>query len=288
MFIGAHVSAAGGVQNAPANAHQFGCECFQFFSRSPQGGAAPKLTPEIVSAFLDDCKKFNQREWVIHAPYYINFASDKEFLRKRSAAIIREELERGSLLKAAYVMFHPGSAAVLGRPAGLKITVEGCRRVLNNYDGHTELLLEISAGAGAVIGDTFEEVAEILHGVDADKSLKQKMNVCFDTQHAFGSGYDLRDAEAVHKTFSKFDKTIGLARLKMSHCNDSKIELGGHKDRHEHIGDGKIGRAGFRALVAEITAHPKLKHLNLYCETEYDKVVDDIKIMKKLRDTYNS
>ncbi|OGH68106.1 MAG: hypothetical protein A3C15_03070 [Candidatus Magasanikbacteria bacterium RIFCSPHIGHO2_02_FULL_50_9b] len=274
MLIGAHVSAAGGVQNAPANAHEFGCECFQFFSRSPQGGVAPKLTPEIVAAFLDNCKKYNQREWVIHAPYYINFASDKEFLRKRSAAIIREELERGSLLKAAYLMFHPGSAAVVGRAEGIKLTIEGCRRLLDGYDGHTELLLEISAGAGAIIGDTFEEVAEILRGVG------EKMNVCFDTQHAFGSGYDLRDADAVHDTFSKFDKLIGLKRLKMSHCNDSKIELGGHKDRHEHIGDGKIGKKGF----AEIVAHPKLKHVNLYCETEYDKVVGDIKIMKKLRD----
>lgn len=283
MFIGAHVSAAGGVHNAPANAHEFGCECFQFFSRSPQGGAAPKLTPEIVSAFLAACKKYGQQEWVIHAPYYINFASDKEFLRKRSASVIREELERGSLLRAQYMMFHPGSAAALGREAGIKITIEGCRRVLDDYDGHTELLLEISAGAGAVIGDTFEEVAEILHGVDADKSLAQKMNVCFDTQHAFGSGYDLRDAEAVHETFAKFDKLIGLKRLKMSHCNDSKIELGGHKDRHEHIGDGKIGLAGFRAITAAINAEPKLKHLNLYCETEYDKVVADIKTLKKMR-----
>jgi deoxyribonuclease-4 len=279
MKIGAHVSIAGGIIKAPENATLFGAECFQMFTRSPQGGPAPQLTDEIVTEFLARCTAGGFAEWVVHAPYYINLASEKEALQKSSVRVLREELERDSKIKAAYMMFHPGSAKNVGAIAGIKFTVENCRRILDGYEGHTELLLEISAGAGEVIGDTFEEIAEILAGVDADTSLPQKMNVCFDTQHAFGSGYDLRTAEAVHETFAHFDKLIGLHRLKMSHCNDSKIELGGKKDRHEHIGKGLIGLPGFKALIA----HPKLQHMNLYCETEWDTIADDIKKLKKIR-----
>jgi deoxyribonuclease-4 len=279
MLIGSHVSIAGGIFNAPDNAAAVGAECFQMFTRSPQGGPAPKLTPEIVADFLARCSAHKISEWVVHAPYYINLASEKEMLRKSSVRVLREELERDSLIGAKYMMFHAGSAKGVGSAEGVKLVIDNCRRILDGYAGSTELLIEISAGAGDVIGDTFEEIAEILHGVDADKSLSQKMNVCFDTQHAFGSGYDLRTEETVHDTFAQFDKLIGLSRLKISHCNDSKIELGGHKDRHEHIGDGLIGTKGFKAILH----HPKLQHLNLYCETEHELVAEDIKKLKKIR-----
>ena len=176
---------AGGVQNAPDNAGAIGAECFQMFTRSPQGGPAPKLTPEIIADFLARCKQHKITEWVVHAPYYINLASEKESLQKSSVRLLREELDRDSLLHAKYMMFHPGSAKNVGAAAGIKFSIENCRRILDGYDGHTELLLEISAGAGDVIGANFEIVGEILAGVDADKSLAQKMNVCFDTQHAF-------------------------------------------------------------------------------------------------------
>ncbi|MCX6780866.1 MAG: deoxyribonuclease IV [Candidatus Magasanikbacteria bacterium] len=279
MKIGGHVSIAGGIFNAPDNAAAIGAECFQMFTRSPQGGPAPKLMPEIVADFLARCKKNKIAEWVVHAPYYINLASEKEALRKGSIRILREELERDSLIGAKYMMFHPGSAKNVGAEAGMKFVIDGCKKILDGYDGSTQLLIEISAGAGEIIGDTFEEIAEILDAVDSEKSFKNKIGVCFDTQHAFGSGYDLRDEDAVKETFAKFDKLIGLERLKMSHCNDSKIELGGHKDRHEHIGEGLIGTKGFKAIIA----HPKLQHMNLYCETEHDKIADDIKKLMKIR-----
>lgn len=279
MLIGAHVSIAGGLFNAPDNAAALGAECFQMFTRSPQGGPAQKITPEIVADFLDRCKKHKISEWVVHAPYYINLASEKDILRKSSVRILREELVRDSQIGAKYMMFHAGSAKGVGSPEGIRLVIENCRRVLDGHTGSTELLIEISAGAGDVIGDTFEEIAEVLNGVDSDKSLAQKMNVCFDTQHAFGSGYDLRTEDAVNETFAKFDKLIGLSRLKMSHCNDSKNELGGHKDRHEHIGEGLIGAKGFKAILH----HPKLQHVNFYCETEHDLVIEDIKKLKKIR-----
>lgn len=274
MKFGAHVSIAGGIQNAPLNAAKIGCEVFQMFSRSPQGGPAPKLTPDVIEAFQKNVDEAKMAEWVIHSPYYINFASGEERIRKSSERIIREELERGTLLHAAYVMFHPGSAKDVGVEVAMKFCVDGIRRVLDGYSGSTKLLIEISAGAGMVIGDTFDELAELLDGVD-----HPELGICFDTAHAFASGYDLRDKKSVDATFKKFDDLIGLDRLKMSHCNDSKVELGAKRDRHDHLGAGFIGLDGFKAIVAS----KKLSHINLYCETEPDGVAEDIEKLKKMR-----
>jgi deoxyribonuclease-4 len=276
MKFGAHVPIAGGVQNAPLNAAALGCEVFQMFSRSPQGGPAPKLTPETLDAFRENCQKHNLSEWVIHAPYYINFASGEERTRKNTVRIIREELERGTLLQAAYVMFHPGSAKDLGQEEAMRFCIEGIARVLDGYSGTTKLLIEISAGAGMVMGDQFEEVAEMLDGVD-----HPDLGVCFDTAHAFASGYDLRDTASVKKTFDTFDKIVGLDKLRMSHCNDSKVDIGARRDRHEHLGEGFIGLKGFEAIV-----HLKaLSHMNLYLETEFDeeKRKHELTVLKAFR-----
>lgn len=274
MLFGAHVSVAGGLHHAPLNAAKIGCEVFQFFSRSPQGGVAPKITSEMADAFHANVRACGLKEWVIHAPYYINFASGKTATRASSTRIVREELERGSLIGARYVMFHPGSAKDVGQAMGLAHVIEGIKKIYDGYTGTTELLVEISAGAGAIIGDTFEDLAAILDGVG-----HPKLGVCFDTQHAFAGGYDLRSKKTVTETFRAFDSIIGLARLKMSHCNDSKVDLGARKDRHEHIGSGHIGLKGFEAIVR----HPLLKKINFYLETESSGVVEDLKKLKKLR-----
>lgn len=274
MYFGCHVSVAGGLHKAPLNAAELGCEVFQFFSRSPQGGPAPKITPEMLDQFAENCKQGGFKEWVIHTPYYINFGSELERTRQSSIRIVREELERATILGAAYVMFHPGSAGKGDREQALTWTIEGIKKIFDEYKGSAQLLLEISAGAGAVIGASFDEVARILAEVD-----QPDMGVCFDTAHAFASGYDLRTKEAVDETFKTFDTLIGLDRLKMSHCNDSKVELGARKDRHEHLGEGFIGKKGFEALVH----HPALQHMNLYLETEHDKVLQDLEILKKIR-----
>lgn len=274
MLFGAHVSIAGGLENAPVNAAEIGCEVFQMFTRSPQGGPAPKITEEMIATFRARCSKYKLKEWVVHTPYYLNFASAKPAIRGSSARNVREELERASLLGATYVMFHPGSASGVREGAAMKFVIEGVKKVLDGYDGSAKLLIEISAGAGMVIGDRFEEVAEIIKGVG-----HPELGVCFDTAHAFASGYDLRDRKAVDATLKIFDQTIGLKRLKMLHANDSKIELGGRRDRHEHIGDGFIGMEGFRAIVT----HPKLQKLNLFLETEPEGTERDLKTLKKMR-----
>ena len=277
--IGCHVSIAGGIWNAPKNAADFNCETFQIFSRSPHGGPVAELTPETVAQFKTEMKKYNFEQFVIHAPYIINFGSGNPKTFHGSIAIIRKELERGSLLGAQYVMFHPGSFKDLGEKAGMKQAQTGLLEVLKGYKGSTKLLIEISAGAGSVIGDTFEEIAELMKPLIKHKTFG---GVCFDTQHAFGSGYDIRTEKAVTETFNKFDKIIGLDFLKMSHVNDSKVEFGSHKDRHEHIDEGLIGKKGFQAILAYFKK--KKMDIPLILETEHDKVELDIKLLKALRD----
>jgi len=271
--IGCHVSIAGGIINAPERAADLGCEVFQMFSRSPQGGAAPKITPEIVAEFKAQMDKHGQKACYIHAPYYINFASSDNKIRSSSARIVREELERGSLIGARYVMFHPGSSKDLPREEALKITAEGVAKIMDGYKGSTELLLEVSAGAGNVMGDTFEELRDIIKMSGYDD-----LGICLDTAHIFASGYDFRTAETFKKTLKEISSAVGKKAIKLIHANDSKIDLGERRDRHEHIGEGKIGRSGFELLMAEFD-------LDLILETEHDKVEQDIKTLKDIRNS---
>jgi len=284
MFIGAHVSIFNGVFNAPANAAKIGCDAFQMFTRSPQGGPAPELTESVVKKFKAELKKHKIHEFYIHTPYYINLASSRNRIRYGSINVIRDDMERGSKLGAKYLMTHLGSATDLGPKKALEKVKEGVKKILDGYKGTTQFLIEMSAGAGNIIGDTFEEIAAIIEAINNGQratSDKPTIGVCFDTCHAFVSGYDLRDAESVNKTLNQFDKIIGLEKLKLIHANDAKSDLGSHIDRHEHIGYGKIGREGFYALIR----HPKLHAVNLIIETPKDsKNIDDIKILKRLRD----
>ncbi|MDO8572571.1 MAG: deoxyribonuclease IV [bacterium] len=275
MNIGCHVSAAGGIFNAPQRAHDWGCEAFQVFSRSPQGGKAPELTPEVVKKFKAEMKKHGIKNFYIHTPYYINFASANNRIKYGSGSVVRDELERGSLLGARYVMTHLGSAKELGKKEALAQTIEMLKKSLDGYTGTTKLLIENSAGAGEIIGDTFSEIAEIIGGV----SHPALTGICLDTQHSFASGYDWRTKKTFTEAIEEVERTIGIKAIKMMHANDSKVEFGAHKDRHEHIGDGHIGLAGFKL----ITPFAKKHNIDMMLETEYDKVEKDIKILKKFR-----
>jgi apurinic endonuclease APN1 len=162
----------------------------------------------------------------------------------------------------------------VGEERGVKLVIDGMKRILRGYKGSTRLLIEISAGAGMVIGDAFEEVRTIMDGVG-----DERVGVCFDTAHAFASGYDLRTPDAVAATMTAFDKIVGLAHLDVSHCNDSKVDIGERKDRHEHLGKGMIGLGGFKAVVGS-SAFAKV---NLILETPPEGVADDLAILKRLR-----
>jgi len=276
MKFGAHVSAAGGIWNAPKNAGELGCEVLQMFSRPPQGGKATPITSEVTEKFQAAMKEHHIERAYIHAPYFINLASAQTRIYHGSISLIRDELERGSALGCRAIMFHPGSAREVGQTKGEKMVIEALDRILDGYTGSCQLLIEISAGAGAVMGDQFEEVALFLDGAERGKEIA----VCFDTQHAFASGYEMRTKEGIDATFKKFDACIGLKRLIMSHCNDSMVDFEAKKDRHEHLGEGKIGKEAFRIIVQ----HPKLQHIDLVLETPFDeKRAKDIELLKSFR-----
>ncbi len=314
MFIGAHVSAAGGVSNAPANSAAIGGEVFQFFSRSPQGGKAPELSDKEVAEFKANMKRHKQKAAYIHAPYFINLASTNNRIYYGSISALRGELERGSRLGVTAMMTHLGSAADVARhnvqgstltvkrsnlsrddhaakTKAIKLVTAAISKILDGYQGGTQFLIEVSAGAGLVIGSVFEDVATIIEAIEkklvperSRGATEKRIGICLDTQHVFASGYDLRTRQAVNETVKKFDATIGADRLICLHVNDSMVEFGSHKDRHEHIGKGKIGLEGFRALLT----HPKLRHVDCLVETpddskEKDLRKDDIKILKSFR-----
>lgn len=282
MRFGAHISIAGGIEKAPERAHEIGGECFQMFSRSPHGGKSLELTEDRINSFKKNCRKYNLKNYYIHTPYYINLASANNRIYHGSVSAIKKELETADLLGAKGVITHLGSAKELGEKEAREKLVKGLVKVFNPPNppcqGGTILLLEITAGAGNIMGDSFEEIAYFIKETEKKVS-KNKLGVCFDTAHAFASGYDLRDEKTVRETFNKFDKIIGLERLKLIHCNDSKVDLNSHIDRHENIGCGKIGTEGFRALVNE----PRLQDLDFVLETPGGKQIEDLEVLRELK-----
>ena len=280
--IGLHVSAAGGVENAPDNAKEMGGECFQFFSRSPRGGGAPAISDEQAAQFKAKSKEYGMESY-IHTPYYINFASKNTKIYHGSINAVREELIRGSKLGVKYAVTHLGSAKdhTNGKssevpPEAITQAIEGLKKIFEtDHELTTRLLLEISAGAGAVLGDSFEELAALLEGLD-----RPDVHVCLDTCHMFASGYDIRTEEVLEETMKQFRHVIGAKQLRLVHANDSKKELGSHRDLHEHIGMGEIGTKGMKAVLS----HPDFQHVNFILETKHDEHIQkDIAFLKKNR-----
>jgi len=295
MNFGTHISIAGGIDKAPERAHEIGCECFQIFSRSPHGGKSLELTEDKINNFKKNCAKYNLKNYYIHTPYYINLASENDRIYHGSISAIKKELETADLLGAKGVVTHLGSAKDLGEKEAKKKLIKGLKEIflLNKIEKTFEakLLLEITAGAGNIMGDNFEEIAYFINQaekvfrpfdklkINSAQDDKHEFGVCFDTAHAFASGYDLRDKKSVKKTFDDFDKIIGLEKLELIHCNDSKSDFNSHIDRHENIGYGKIGTEGFKAILKD----KRLKDLDFVLETPNGKAEEDLDILKKIR-----
>lgn len=271
MNIGCHVSIAEEIFNAPKRAADLGCEVMQIFTRSPQGGKAPELTEEICRQFKVESKKWKIENTYVHTPYYINFASSSNRIRYGSKSVVRDELERASLLGAKYVMTHLGTAKDLGAKEALKKVVEMLKKTLDGYSGSAKLLLENSAGAGEIIGDDLGELGKIIKQTNGNIA-----GICLDTQHSFASGYDWRNFDVILK---KIDKEIGLDKIKLIHANDSQSDCGSNRDRHAHIGKGKIGGKAFEEIVRFAVKN----NIDMILETEHDRVKEDVELLKKMR-----
>ena len=288
MNIGCHVSIVKGIDKAPKIAHKLGCEAMQIFTRSPQGGPFSEISEETAKDFKEKRRKFGIKNVYVHMPYFINLASKNNRIYYGSINSIRKELERASQLGAKYVMTHLGSAKDLGEEESLKKITDGFEKIFENYNDSTQLLIENSAGAGQIIGSDFKQIGKILkafeikptYDVGSENRHRKSVliGVCLDTQHSFASGYDWKDGFA--QTIKQIDIELGLKNIKLIHSNDSLTDFNSHKDRHANIGQGKIGLEGFEKLVA----FAKENNIDMICETAYPGVIEDIKILKEMRD----
>ena len=278
MRVGVQTSIAGGVENAAHEAHRLGCDTFQMFSANPRGWKTLELTPESCGRFREARARFGQSPVVVHGNYLINLASADSRIRALSVAAFRREIQRAVALGADYLVTHPGSAKGTTISRALKTFTESLRRAARDMhlDGLT-ILIETTAGQGQTLGRTFEEVAEIIAGAGGDIPI----GACIDTAHCFAAGYPIHTQEGLEETLRQLRSTMGLAKVRVIHANDSKTAFGSHVDRHQHIGRGHIGAEVFGRIVR----HPKLKRIPFICETPIDRPGDDkrnLRMMRKL------
>lgn len=244
--LGAHTSIAGGVQNAIYAGREIGCDVVQIFSKNQMQWQARPLTEEDCDRFRRAVAETGVQPMTVHDAYLINLGSPKPDVYRRSYRAFIDELRRCEMLGVPYLVMHPGSHLGEGEEAGIRRIAESVRRAhAESGVQRTVILLENTAGQGTNIGYRFAHLRDII-----DLSgLEDRIAVCVDTCHAFAAGYDIRTPEAYRATKEEFDRVIGLEKLRAFHVNDSRRELGSRVDRHERIGQGKIGREAFRLLV---------------------------------------
>ena len=259
LYLGYHVSSAGGYMAMGKRAAALGANTFAFFTRNPRGGAAAKVEEADVAAFHAWAAEQGFGPLVAHSPYTLNPCSDKPSVRDFAKRAFTEDLERMELTPGCFYNFHPGSHVGQGTEAGINMIAELLNSVLMP-DMHTTVLLETMAGKGSEIGGKFEELREIIDRVE----LKDKLGVCLDTCHIWDGGYDIvSDPDAV---FAEFDRVIGLDKLRAVHLNNSLNLLDSHKDRHAKILEGKLPPEA----LARIVCHEALAGRPIILETPND------------------
>ncbi len=241
------MSIAGGVALAPERGEADDCEAIQIFSRSPRMLRNTKpLTVEETAAFQANLAAHHIARVLIHANYLINLASPKKPMLKVSREAFVDELDRAQQLGVRDVIFHPGAHLGKGEAKGLRAIAESLDWCLDHAEAPDVFaVLENTAGAGSVLGYTFEQIGEIIRM----SSHPERLGLCVDTCHTFAAGYDFRTRDGYDALTGAIDSAVGLSRLRAFHLNDSKGDLGSRQDRHENIGKGKIGLEGFRPLV---------------------------------------
>ncbi len=254
-------------------AESIGANTFQFFTRNPRGGAAKDWDPRDIQEMFGYFEKAGIACPLAHAPYTLNACGAQERVRQFALETMADDLKRLEQIPGALYNFHPGSHVGQGDEQGIQQIADTLNRVL--WEGmHTTVLLETMAGKGSEVGRNFEQLREILDRVE----LSQKMGVCLDTCHVWDGGYDI--VEDLDGVLAAFDQTVGRARLKAIHLNDSMNPRGSHKDRHEKIGQGHIGAEAFRRIVT----HPMLRDLPFYLETpnELDGYQAEIAMLREM------
>jgi len=255
MRVGAHVSIAGGVDNAVDNERDVGGNCGQIFTHSPQVWQNPNIGDDEASAFREGTDEHLTGPWVIHSSYLVNLCTPKEDLREKSVDSMQREVDAAAKLGIEYVNVHLGAHTGAGVDGGLDNAVSALNE-LDIPDGVT-VLVESDAGSGTKLGGDFEHLATVL------EESRHDLGVCVDTAHAFAAGYDLSTPAAVDSAVDEFDDIVGIENLHCIHLNDSKHACGTNKDEHAHIGEGEIGVDGMRRIVS----HPDLRDQPFVLET---------------------
>ncbi|HEY2461054.1 MAG TPA: deoxyribonuclease IV [Candidatus Acidoferrum sp.] len=247
LRIGIHTSIAGSYLNALESASKLGCNALQIFSSSPRmwAGGGVRITEADGLAFRARREELGLGPLVIHANYLINLAAPQPMSRTRSIQAFHDELVRGMMLGADFVVVHPGSRGEMPPEFAVRNVIDSVKQAAKRLPAtRMRILIENTAGMGAAVGSRLEEVGEIVLALD-----RFNVGACLDTAHLFAAGYDIRSESGLESTLDLIDRTIGLERVPVFHVNDSKIPLGGRVDRHEHIGKGKIGAEAFRKLL---------------------------------------
>lgn len=264
MWLGAHLGIAGGLAEVPSIARRIGCESIQIFSKSPQMWQGPPLPVDAAAAFVASVRREGIQATAVHHGYLANLASPKQPMRERSRTAFVDELERARLLGVDALIFHPGAHLGSGVEEGIAHLIESLNWAIDRTpENPVRVLLENAAGQGTTLGSTLSELRRALDGVER----RERVGVAIDTCHLFAAGTDLRTPEGYAEWMETLERELGRSEVRAFHLNDAKAPLGSHLDRHENIGHGQIGTAGFVALVND----PRWARVPGYLETPLDE-----------------
>lgn len=281
-LLGAQMSVAGGVGEAFVRGKLAGCECIQIFTKSSRQWASKPLSKEEIEKFKQNQIETGIATVIAHDSYLLNLGAPDKALRTKSVMSFIDELERCELLGVPILVAHPGAHVGSGVEAGIKAiakSIDETHAACKGFDA--QIALEITAGQGSNLGHTFEQIGQIFDAVVENERLR----LCFDTEHAFAAGYDIRTAQGYADTFGELDKCVGIKKVAAFHLNDSIKDINSHVDRHQHIGKGFIGLEAFRRLLND----PRFFGLPMCLETpKGPDLKEDIENLTTLRSLFNN
>jgi deoxyribonuclease IV len=276
--FGAHMSSSGGIDSAIDRIVAVGGDCVQVFTQSPRMWRPTNHKPEAIERFKEKRRDADIGGVVCHALYLVNLAAPDDAIYEKSITAMRATVDAACAIEADGVIFHVGSHLGAGSDAGLERTCAALAQILERCEGDTWLLMENSAGAGATIGRSLEELAVLMERLDHHP----RLGVCLDSCHLYVSGYDVTDRGALDALVVELDGRIGLDRLRALHVNDSASELGSNSDRHANIGEGVMGEG-----LGTFLSHPAFQHLSAYLEVPGEnKTGPNAHEIQKLRDLH--
>jgi deoxyribonuclease-4 len=283
-MIGSNVPAhpgKGGLSTLFTYAERWSCECAQTYITLSRTWKTRELSSEETQDFRNAWQKSSVKQVIAHVPLIVNPAAQTDAIWQNSKTRLVTELSIANQLGIRLLVMHPGYYCRLGKKAGISRTVDALNDVFKAAEApHAMILLETMAGQGTAIGSRFEELAEIMSGVEKSHLL----GICLDTCHVFAAGYDIRGYQGYEKVVKEFDAKVGIDKLKMMHVNDSKGDLGCRIDRHMAIGEGKLGLQVFHAIVKDKRFKDTPKVLELPTRNE-EKIQQQLRLLRKLQET---